>query len=63
MVRGTSVAVTAIKRVVVNGMEASPVAADFSQWQAVLDSADSVTAYAEDDAGNVELSAHTITPE
>ena len=64
LVRGTTSDNGAVKRVVVNGTEARAVAANFAEWEAVLEgvSAGSVTltARAEDAAGNVEPRPHVL---
>jgi hypothetical protein len=65
-VLGTTADNAAVKRVVVNGVEARPVAANYSEWEITLQgvrAAGKVTAHAEDTAGNVEKRPHTITVE
>ena len=51
----------AIRKVVVNGLAATAAAANFAEWEIVLDKAkagDKITAHAEDATGNVETHAH-----
>ena len=54
-----------IRRVVVNGRPATATAANFAQWEIVLDNEGTgeykITAHAEDAAGNVETNAHEVT--
>lgn len=60
-VRGTTADNGIVRRVVVNGREAKPLAANFAEWQAELDSGElTVTARAEDAAGNVEPHPHVV---
>jgi hypothetical protein len=63
VVRGTTADNGAVKRVVVNGQEARPLAANFAEWEVTLDvAAGPVTlrAHAEDAAGNVEPRPHVV---
>jgi hypothetical protein len=61
VVRGTTVDNGTVKRVLVNGVEATAVAANFAEWEAVLDAATTIAAHAEDAAGNVEKRPHVVT--
>jgi hypothetical protein len=62
--RGTASDDGVIKRVLVNGHEARALAANFAEWEAVLESPGSgevkLTAHAEDAAGNVEKVPHVL---
>jgi hypothetical protein len=58
MVRGATADNGTVKRVVVNGREARAMAANFAEWEIELPVAKTVTAHAEDSAGNVETRAH-----
>jgi hypothetical protein len=64
VVRGTTSDNGAVKRVSVNGREAKPLAANYSQWEAVLEDATPgpvrLSAGGEDVAGNAERSPHTL---
>ena len=62
LVRGTSADNGMIGRVVVNGQPAKETAPNFAQWEVVLPaSADrSISAHAEDSAGNVERLVHEV---
>ncbi|HEV3439576.1 MAG TPA: G8 domain-containing protein [Gemmata sp.] len=63
-VRGTTSDNGAVKRVLVNGREATATAPNFSEWEIVLDAASGplkIEARAEDVAGNVEKTPMTIT--
>jgi hypothetical protein len=65
IVRGTTVDDGAVRRVLVNDQEARALAPDFLEWEAVLrprpdGSPATLTAFAEDAAGNVETRPHTI---
>ncbi len=65
IVRGTAVDNGQVCRVVVNGTEARSLAADFLEWEAVLDPTpggppDSISARAEDAAGHVEARPHVV---
>src|SRR5262249_43058823 len=62
--RGTTSDNGTVKRVVVNGREARSVRANFAEWEAVLDELPregTLSAHAEDAAGNVEKLAHVLT--
>jgi hypothetical protein len=64
-VRGSSVDDGRVRRVLVNGQEARALAPNFLEWEAVLDRQPggpptTVTAYAEDAAGNVEARHHVV---
>jgi hypothetical protein len=60
-VRGTTADNGVVKRVVVNGREAKPLAANFAEWQAELDAGEqTITTRAEDAAGNVEPRPHVV---
>lgn len=65
LVRGTTTDNGTVKRVVVNGKEATASEPNFAEWQAVLpantDPVMKVTAHAEDAAGNVEKRPHEWT--
>jgi hypothetical protein len=62
VVRGTTSDNGAVKRVVVNGKPARSLAANYAQWEVVLESQRPgpvrLTAHAEDAAGNVEKTPH-----
>ena len=58
VVRGTTSDNGEVKRVVVNGREARALAPNFLEWEAEVDPAPKVTAFAEDAAGNVEKLVH-----
>jgi hypothetical protein len=63
-VRGTTADNGTVKRVVVNGQLARPLAPNFAEWEATLEGrtgALTVTAHAEDQAGNVEKAKHVVT--
>jgi hypothetical protein len=53
-VRGTCTDNGTVKKVTVNGREAKATAANFAEWEIVLDAAGKLEAKAEDAAGNVE---------
>jgi hypothetical protein len=59
-VRGTTADNGEVKRVLVNGHEARPLAPNFLEWEVALDadSQDKVTALAADTAGNTEAQPH-----
>jgi hypothetical protein len=64
-VRGSAADDGRVRRVLVNGREARAVAPDFLEWEVVLDPRpgdlpSTVTAYAEDIAGNVEKRRHIV---
>jgi hypothetical protein len=66
VVRGTATDDGVIRRVLVNGREARAVAANFAEWEAILDAlptagAVTLSARAEDAAGNVERTPHVLT--
>jgi len=60
LVRGTTADNGEVKRVVVNGNEARPLAPNFFEWEVMLDAqrSDTVTAVATDKAGNTEARPH-----
>jgi hypothetical protein len=47
-----------VKRVVVNGQEAKALAANFAEWEITLSDGAAVSAFAEDESGNVEKRRH-----
>ena len=53
-VRGTTADNGTVKRVIVNGQEAKATAANFAEWEITIPQAKTVSAHAEDAAGNVE---------
>jgi hypothetical protein len=63
-VRGTTADNGTVKKVTVNGKEAKPAAANFAEWEAVLENVSAgelkVEALAEDAAGNVEKRPHVV---
>ena len=63
-VRGSSCDDYEIRRVVVNGREAHPTRPNYAEWEVELDVVEGETreiiAHAEDAAGNVEKTPHTI---
>ena len=65
LVRGTTSDNGPVKRVLVNGIAARATAANFAEWEAALESvpagAVTLTAHAEDAAGNVERLPHVVT--
>jgi hypothetical protein len=65
IVRGTTTDNVRTKRVIVNGVEARDIDYNFHQWEAVLDNVPpgeiTITAHAEDEAGNVERNGHRLT--
>jgi hypothetical protein len=64
VVRGTTSDNGTVAKVLVNGREARAVAANFAQWQVVLENPGAgevkLAAHAEDAAGNVEKLPHTV---
>jgi hypothetical protein len=65
MVRGTATDDDAIKRVVVNGVEARNVEYGFHRWEAIIpvgnkDEMIDITAFAEDVSGNREQTPHLV---
>jgi hypothetical protein len=65
VVKGTSTDNVKVRRVTVNGVEARPVDDDFLQWEATLTGIEpgtlTITAVAQDEAGNVEQTPHVLT--
>jgi RNA polymerase sigma factor (sigma-70 family) len=63
-VRGCTADNGEVKRVLVNGKEAKPTAANFAEWEIVLDNVSAgevkVSAFSEDAAGNVEKLPHVV---
>ncbi len=62
-VRGSSCDDYEVARVVVNGREARPLRPNFAEWEVDLDlegPSSPIVAHAEDDAGNVEKTPHSI---
>jgi hypothetical protein len=63
-VRGITADNGPVKKVMVNGREARALAANFAEWEVILDGlkpGEKVTAHAEDAAGNVEKRPHEVT--
>jgi hypothetical protein len=60
LVRGTTGENGTVKRVVVNGVEAKPTRENFAEWEAVVPMGSTVSAHAEDAAGNVEKLKHEV---
>jgi hypothetical protein len=65
IIRGTTTDDGPIRRVLVNGSPARPLAPDFLEWEAALDPrpgepAMTITAFAEDAAGHVEPRPHVV---
>ncbi len=63
LVRGVASDDGAIRKVVVNGRPATATAANFAEWEIILDDrkgVDKIMAHAEDAAGNVETHAHVV---
>jgi hypothetical protein len=64
-VRGTTADNGTVKRVLVNGTEATALAPNFTEWEVTLRTVPSgpfkLEAYAEDRAGNVEQNRHVLT--
>jgi hypothetical protein len=63
LVRGVSTDNGAVRRVVVNGVDAAATAEGFAQWEATVPMAATLTAGAEDAAGNVEKTPHVYRVE
>jgi hypothetical protein len=65
VVRGTTSDNGTVKRVLVNGKEARALAANFAEWEIILEGTRSagrkLSAHAEDEAGNVEKRPHEWT--
>ncbi len=65
LVRGTTSDNGTVKRVTVNGRDATPIVDNFAEWEVALDGVKpgetKLTASAEDAAGNVEKLAHVLT--
>jgi hypothetical protein len=59
-VRGTTSDNGAVRRVLVNGKAATALAPNYAEWEVVLDAAETLTAHAEDAAGNVETLPHVV---
>jgi hypothetical protein len=66
LVRGTSSDNGTVERVLVNGREARAMAANYAEWEIVLEGAEQgetkLTANAEDAAGNIERLSHVVAP-
>jgi hypothetical protein len=60
LVHGTTGENGTVKRVLVNGVEAKPTRENFAEWEAVVPMGSSVSAFAEDAAGNVEKLKHEV---
>jgi hypothetical protein len=60
VVTGTTSDNGTVKRVLVNGREAKATATNFAEWRAEVDAAATITAHAEDAAGNIEKTPHTV---
>jgi len=60
LVRGTCSDNGSFKRVVVNGQEAKATAGNFAEWEIQVADASTISAYAEDEAGNVEKLKHEV---
>ena len=59
--RGTTADNGDVRRVVVNGREAKPLRPNLAEWEAILDGkAATLSAHAEDVAGNVEPRPHVV---
>lgn len=64
LVRGTTSDNGPIKRVVVNGREATATRANFAEWEAIVPAAlakNGLNAFGEDAAGNIEPKPHVVT--
>jgi hypothetical protein len=65
VVRGTTADNGTVRRVLVNGQEAKPLAPNFAEWEVTLENlpggAGELEAHAEDAAGNVEKRAHVLS--
>jgi hypothetical protein len=59
-VRGTSSDNGRIQKVLVNEVEAKPLTPDYSQWEAVMKAQPTITAWAQDAAGNREVTPHEL---
>lgn len=59
-VRGATADNGTVKRVLVNGREAKATAANFAEWEIIVDNAGKLEAHAEDAAGNVEKTPHLV---
>jgi hypothetical protein len=60
LVRGSAADNTGVAGVSVNGVDATPLVPDFSQWEAIVDPVGTVTAFARDVAGNIEPVPHVV---
>ena len=60
LVRGTTADNGAVKRVVVNGKDAKATSPNFAEWEIVLTDVRSLSAHAEDAAGNIEKRGHEM---
>ncbi len=60
LVRGTTSDNGAIKRVMVNGHEAKALRENFAEWEASVSAAESLQAFGEDAAGNLEPKPHVL---
>jgi G8 domain len=60
LVRGTTGENGTVKRVLVNGVDAKATRDNFAEWEAVVPMGTTVSAYAEDAAGNVETLKHEV---
>lgn len=58
IVRGTTSDNGPVRRVLVNGREATATAPNFSEWEIAIDGPGKIEAWAEDAAGNVETNRH-----
>ncbi|HVR84227.1 MAG TPA: G8 domain-containing protein [Planctomycetota bacterium] len=58
VVRGTTCDNGTVKRVLVNGREAKATAPNFAEWEIALEDTSRIEAWAEDQAGNVEVNHH-----
>ena len=61
LVRGTTSDNGAIKRVMVNGLEAKAVRANFAEWEASVPTTAELQAFGEDASGNIEPKPHVLT--
>jgi hypothetical protein len=58
VVRGTTCDNGVVKRVLVNGRQATATAPNFAEWEISIDTSGKIEAWAEDAAGNVETNRH-----
>jgi hypothetical protein len=60
-VRGTTSDNGTITKVLINGQPATPLRANFAEWQLTIGAAAEISAHAEDAAGNIEKTSHVVS--